>query len=266
MEPFFPSTLEAAREYVSFGWSVFPLKPRSKQARVRWKEFQTRLATSWELNRWFWRTTNNIAIVTGKISGINVVDDDGEGLNFNTLTSSTSPGKRHLYVKHHHGIRNSVRVGGKDYDIRGEGGYVVAPPSTHPSGERYSWNAAPGPDAVQDFPIELQEQRAVLRFAPSRQAEGDGPKRGGAIEARASSYVSKIDLPEDGAGSDDGTFRAAIRVFRAFPDLDVELVSELLYDRTEELEMETRDGHPWDFEWIDSKVQNAARALEMETC
>jgi KaiC/GvpD/RAD55 family RecA-like ATPase len=49
----------------------------------------------------------------------------------------------HVYYRHPGGeVRNGVRVGRVDdvvIDIRGDGGYVVAPPSIHESGRNYQW-------------------------------------------------------------------------------------------------------------------------------
>ena len=59
------------------GWSIFPLKSRSKLPAVRsWLDYQKRMLTVDELEQWFSTPSYNVAIVTGKISGIFVVDLD----------------------------------------------------------------------------------------------------------------------------------------------------------------------------------------------
>jgi hypothetical protein len=51
---------------------------------------------------------------------------------------STGKGQ-HLYFRHPGGkLNNSVRKL-RDVDVRADGGYVVAPPSVHPSGQAYEW-------------------------------------------------------------------------------------------------------------------------------
>lgn len=129
-------------------WSVIPIKPASKQPAASWKEYQSRLATDEELERWFRdKTTEQIGIglVTGKLSGVAVVDLDSykdgfEAVDLNTpLISKTGGGGRHGFFAYQEGIKNRVNINGKSIDIRGEGGYVVLPPSIHPSGGVYEW-------------------------------------------------------------------------------------------------------------------------------
>src|SRR5262245_20318279 len=58
------------------GWSIFPVQPRSKVPAVKWECYQRRLATVDELEKWFTKPGYNVGIVTGKLSGIFVVDAD----------------------------------------------------------------------------------------------------------------------------------------------------------------------------------------------
>lgn len=92
----------------------------------------------------------NIGIVTGKASGIIVLDVDGpEGLaslaalglsEADTLSAKTGSGGRHLYFAYPgYSIRNSASKIAAGLDIRADGGYVVAPGSKHVSGNRYEW-------------------------------------------------------------------------------------------------------------------------------
>jgi hypothetical protein len=72
------SLLDWAQFYVSKGFSVIPLKHNSKEPAIKWKEFQSRKPTPGELEQWFKHSENNIAIITGEISGITVVDLDSQ--------------------------------------------------------------------------------------------------------------------------------------------------------------------------------------------
>src|ERR1019366_3202528 len=58
-----------------------------------------------------------------------------------TLTSNTGGGGKHYLFKIPRGQNipsNANRIG-RGVDIRGNGGYIAAPPSVHPSGNIYSW-------------------------------------------------------------------------------------------------------------------------------
>ena len=155
-----------AKKYLKLGWSIVPLRPpkvivkdreltesersEGKIPYMEWREFQSRRATEEEMISWFNKWPNaNIAIVTGRISNLVVLDVDGaEGVNslksgnFNipdTFTVETGRG-RQFYFKYpkDNEIGNSVGILPK-VDIRAEGGYVVAPPSLHVTGKFYKW-------------------------------------------------------------------------------------------------------------------------------
>lgn len=135
------TNLKAALEYINHGWSVIPIKPGEKvPLLVSWLEFQKRQATVSEVTEWFnnWPDAN-LAIIVGQISGLLVIDIDdlvvGENSfrkyfgNVVTLTVKT-PNGIHYYFKHPSDkqISNAIRAA-PGLDIKGDGGYVLAPPS-----------------------------------------------------------------------------------------------------------------------------------------
>lgn len=134
-------------------WSVIPVG-RDKKPLLNWKEFQERHASEAEIDLWFrmWPDAN-IGIVTGKISGLTVVDVEAGGqFNFpRTFTVATGGGGRHFYYKYQEGVDNKARIL-ELTDIRGEGGYVVASPSIHSSGNKYQ---VIDDYALTDFPSDL---------------------------------------------------------------------------------------------------------------
>jgi len=102
----------------------------------------------------------NIGIATGPASGILVLDIDGERgrdslrdllsqhrlkKTLIAITGRVDDGGKqsgwHLYFKYPTGssIGNSLGPLGDGIDVRGRGGYVVAPPSIHASGQKYRW-------------------------------------------------------------------------------------------------------------------------------
>jgi Bifunctional DNA primase/polymerase, N-terminal len=107
-----------------------------------------------ETVREWWRSVPhaNIGIRTGIESGLVVLDVDGragwqalQGLaaTHGPLTACwtrTGSGGWHAYLAHPGGtVSNSAGRLGEGLDVRGDGGYVVAPPSRHRSGCRYRW-------------------------------------------------------------------------------------------------------------------------------
>lgn len=147
--------LDAARAYVSRGFSVIPLRPKDKKPVIQWTEYQSRRPEDAELVKWFGNgSKNNIGIVTGDISGIAIVDlDSVKAVEFwktqkFSLTPLVKTGKGyHLYYCYREGVRNfQKRDDLPDIDLRGDGGFVVAPPSIHPSGAQYLWVTGKGLD------------------------------------------------------------------------------------------------------------------------
>lgn len=120
--------------------------------------------------------TASIGIATGSASGLVVIDEDTDedkgldgyhevaqwerdnGALPETLRAITGRGGNHLYF-HYTGTDIGNRAGILEgVDVRGEGGYVIAPPSMHPNGTEYHWEIAP-----ED--MELAEvDETVLRF------------------------------------------------------------------------------------------------------
>lgn len=142
------SLLETALQYLERGFSVIPVRDKTCLL-PSWTEFQTRKPTKEEVENWFFELNpTGIAIVTGKISEIIVFDvESNEDINQfdlpETLTSKTGGGGWHYYFKYPKdktvksaNLRQSMNV---EADLKSDGGYVVAPPSQHKSGNRYQW-------------------------------------------------------------------------------------------------------------------------------
>lgn len=159
--------LEIARKYVKRGWSVIPLE--GKIPAIVWKDYQNRHPTDEELQQWFSDGKKNIGIVTGKISGLSVVDIDLKSGGLETLktlglpmtwTVKTGGGGWHYYYKYTPNIQQTTGIYA-GIDIRNDGGQVVAPPSMHKSGKRYEWTY--WEDEMLDFPVELFETKEIIK-------------------------------------------------------------------------------------------------------
>ena len=147
------------------GFSLIPLKAAGKVPYIAWQAHQKRRAPRSKIEAWYKATPNaNIGIVTGAISELVVLDLDSadaiteaerRGLP-DTLTVRTGKG-RHVYFRHPgHSVNN--RAGFlPGMDIRGDGGYIVAPGSIHPSGAVYAWENPPGQFEIADMPEWLLE-------------------------------------------------------------------------------------------------------------
>jgi hypothetical protein len=116
-------------------------------------------------------------VATGKVSGLVVVDiDSNDGMTAISDLCSLPPVPRcktgkgtHLYFKYPGpSIRNSVKVL-PNVDIRADGGYVVAPPSTHTNGSRYEWEASPGEAEPGDLPPKLLD---LIKGTPKQSMRG----------------------------------------------------------------------------------------------
>ena len=150
--------LKAAIDYQEQGLSVIPIKHKDKKPRVKWKQYQEEKADKQRIEEWFSKYPNaSIGIVTGEISDIAVIDIEKGGSTDEyppTVTAKTGGGGYHLYYRYpESGISNSTRT--KELtDIRGDGGYVIAPPSMHPSGNQYEWIADFNDVDMKEFPLD----------------------------------------------------------------------------------------------------------------
>lgn len=121
------------------------------------------------VQKWFSEDGLNIGILTGPESGLVVLDVDprhggdesieqleAEHGTLNTLEAATGGGGRHLFFQYpdEGEVRCSNGKLASGLDIKANGGYIVAPPSVHGSGGKYSWKQNPeevAPSALPDW-------------------------------------------------------------------------------------------------------------------
>jgi hypothetical protein len=171
---------KAALEYARrFGWAVFPCHsikggrctcgkascgspgkhPRTVHGVKDASTDQEQIAAWWE--EW---PDANVAIAAGAISGgLVILDVDpahGGRDSLEALLAEHGPlpdtpevltggGGRHLYFHSDDRIPNLVGQLGRGLDLRGDGGYVIAPRSSHLSGQEYLWEASSRPTDVE---------------------------------------------------------------------------------------------------------------------
>ncbi len=148
------SILNAALQYAEKGLSIIPCIPTDKKPYIQWTEYQTRRASADEIRAWWQKWPRAmIGIVTGEISNLFVVDCDNpaayetiqkllpDSLMIPTSRTPRTEGGWHLYFTHPKGGNITIKAGvlsGIDY--RGNGGYVIAPPSINGTGKAYAWH------------------------------------------------------------------------------------------------------------------------------
>jgi len=157
--------IRAAVTLAHKGLAVFPCWPQDKRPATAngLKDASKDL----DVIRKSWRVQPqaNIAIATGAVSGVFVIDIDGLDAEIELRRLEAKHGElpatvevitargRHIYFQMPETpVRNSAGKIAPGIDVRGDGGYVLAPPSVHPSGKRYEWSVdcastfAPAPD------------------------------------------------------------------------------------------------------------------------
>jgi hypothetical protein len=255
-----PSELFArASEYVAYGWSVLPLC--GKIPATPWKSLQTRRPSTWELSEWFLdgpRRATGLAIVTGRISELIVVDCDSQAdaaywqSNFplSPLVVETGGGGVHFYYALARGqiVRNRTRVLGRRIDLRGEGGYVATPPSRHASGQLYRWSSFERGATLPVFdPAWLQADEQL------KLSDACFPKTNCRQVRNAVAYIQKIHA-ESGKGGHNATFRVACRL-RDAGLLEPEALAVLCEWN------ETHARPPWSVAELEHKIRSAYDAL-----
>ena len=221
---------QAALDLASSGFAVFPCKPRGKEP-LTLHGFKDATRDEAQIRRWGTRWPNaNIGLPTGEENGVVVIDVDGdkgetrlallEGKFGKLPTSSkSSSGKgRHLWYALPDGY-GPVPCGVADgLDLRGDGGYVIAPPSVHPNGKTYEWDER----SPQEFG---QAPEWLLRLAKNWKAEiealeeaGEGgpePRQGKASGNRAAFPNIHAPAPEPWSQTGEARLRSALAAIPA---------------------------------------------------
>lgn len=133
--------LQAALAWHARGIATIPLDYGVKQASIKWGRYQKNLPSEKELAIWFGGRPRNLAVITGW-QGLTVIDFDSldwyllwnDIYHIDTYQVLTARGV-HVYLFEDHPSRGVSLPGA--LDIKSAGGYVLAPPSKHPSGWIY---------------------------------------------------------------------------------------------------------------------------------
>lgn len=169
---------ELAAEYVDSGWSVLPVRPEEKRPYMtNWLQYTKTRAPKAMVDSWFTNLAGaGVGVVTGRISNMVVLDVEHDCpypieellKRYPTQMIAKSGGGGYhlfyLYPTNQTRVANRVRIF-EGADLRADGGFIVLPPTMHPSGNRYEW-VKRGP--LGAFPVALLELQAQPRI------QGDG--------------------------------------------------------------------------------------------
>ena len=161
-----PPLLDAALSYAELGWPVVKLNGKRPAASNGFKDATTdprRIRATFRGSR-----RANLGIATGE-ANLLVLDVDprhggDESLRAleqvngplpQTVRARTGGGGEHIFFKNPGDVGSSAGRLAHGLDVRGNGGYVVAPPSVHKSGKRYSWINPPDDFEVVNPPAWL---------------------------------------------------------------------------------------------------------------
>lgn len=275
--------VEVALGLAAQGLVVVPAPLQSKLPRVEWKKYQRERPNQERLASWFAGRPQNYFVVCGVLSRLLVVDIEntaslqwwrdrlGEVVDRTCAVRTGRPSGEglHLWFRLPEGLepercpRNrSHHEGEIQWDIRGQGGGVLAPPSIHESGAVYSFVEGRGPDAIADCPPELlalgvRGPQAGSKGAGAAGASGGSPAGGGGLGSAPRSLLAHLlaNPPVEGGRNDwlarvAGHYakahsrmrdlyetevrRAAAMLEPALPDFEVDKVLESIWQSEQE--------------------------------
>jgi hypothetical protein len=266
-----PSKLNQALELASRGFRVFPLPVDDPT--IPPKELKKPFLNNWPLIatsnpekiRKLWGNAEyNIGIATGR--GLVVLDydmKDGQlgqkaldthdmlGLPLDGMSATTATGGRHFLFKTDKTIQNSASKIAKNVDVRGEGGYVVAPGSTIHGVPYVSENLTNIVD-LPELPEWMAQLATAARTKSSVNAKESLVKLDQPTQIAAATAWLRDEAPEaiEGSGGDTTTYKTACRV-RDFGVTKATCL-ELLLDWNEH-----KAAPPWSYGDLSQKVDNA---------
>lgn len=223
------SMMEAALSWAARGMAVLPLHARSKKPATT-HGFKDATANAESIAEW-WAVhpDDNIGIACGEMSdGLMVIDldshEDADGADYlaeweaehgelpDTLTVRTGSGGTHLLYRVTEEVRPSVNES-IAVDIRGDGSYIVAPPSVHPvTGMRY--------EVAHDAPIAYADAR-VMEFVRSARPTDFGSREkfrlpeGGATPGTRDETIFRMACSLQSQGMPDDVIYSAVRSYNA---------------------------------------------------
>lgn len=187
--------LRSALTYARWGWAVFPCRGKKPATKNGLKNASDDIDL---ITKWWAKVDHNIGIATGSVSGVWVLDiDTGDGKVGEdslkqleaehgeiptTWQAISGGGGMHYYFslpKDADFPHNSASAIAPDIDVRGEGGYIIAPPSKHERGREYAWEVEHHPKEVKiapapDWLLKLALGATLVNGGPPKTLKGKG--------------------------------------------------------------------------------------------
>jgi hypothetical protein len=269
--------LDAALELHSAGFNVLPTPPRQKRPTGRWKHYEAERQTERAVRDLFEAAGDGagLFVVLGGAWGVVVLDcDDKTSLAWwsarlgdvmeSTARVKTSNGFHYYFsVPRGEKITNRRSNGGETgkWDLKADGGGVVAPPSVHESGHVYAWVDGHGLDQLQPAPAGLLE--VVGKTASGAEAGSNDPRAG---DGGSAGLADLLAHPPQGEGSGRNVWLASVAGHYALRfdrrsdyDLHVRRAAETLEPPLPEAEIAKLLPSIWDAEQAKHERDSAQR-------
>lgn len=183
----------AARRYVRQGRPILACQPGGKEPIGGTRGFYDATLDIERIDQlWSQMPNLNLGMPTGTLSGLFVLDMDGPigresfaemeakhgplPLTFTSTTGRDGGGEHRFFLTSSHEVSSCTPV--PNINVKGNGGYVILPPSIHPSGRAYSWSQ----NGATEFAVapawlhEIVDVRAPVARATN--GNGNGASKG----------------------------------------------------------------------------------------
>ena len=226
----YSTPLAAALCYADLGWPVFPIyevvgkecacnksdcTDQGKHPRTQ-HGFKDATTDQDQIRKWWDLYPDaDVAIRTGAPSQLVVIDVDPRnggdeslaklekqyGSLPSTVEAISGGGGRHIFLRHPgETVKSRQDSLGPGLDVKADGGYVVAAPSLHLSGQHYEWKSSRGPNEVKvaqipDWLLNLFRSNDRAAFRNGRcESEKPGVVTEYAESAEVASVISAISV------------------------------------------------------------------------
>ena len=215
------TVLDYAIQYHRRGWNILPIAAGTKKPTCEYKHWLTTRQTEQDIRRLFVGNVG-VGVILGAVSGgLYVRDFDIADAHeqwkaahrelANTLPTAATRRGAHVYFRNTEHLRTRKFTDG---ELRGNGSYVVAPPTRHPEGNYYQWRIPLG----AEIPIVDPLQAGFIEKTEEKNgSDCTEPTEAVSLSALCSLYNGKLDaekiarmaLPDEPHTNNDRLFHLA---------------------------------------------------------